>query len=493
MTDEPPGDTHDSIQLHQHTEKQTARWGTFWWILSAILHLAAVFCIIYFTPLRYFFFKKKDASEQFASLQGGRVLKIVEQMLVLNRRRIIEDIEKQRDILGEMTEILHRAHIRYVQDLVARKVKEPPEPLEKLGPPGPSAGVSLQRKNILELYEIARNIELTTFGTYRQMRTVELSRIQRVPLLESFAATQVAVPGHPDLVAEAFSQRIVNVTDGRMDALKDELSKARSEVAAMVAAGQRMLDMARGLIGDDAGATFGWANWDGAGLNMGEDARPRRLDDPFDGYSPPDPDAFEHDWGVGVGPVVHRDEVFPRQAGADLGDRKPTAGRKLMANAPEQGEWMTIDTWYIIGPFPNPNREKLDHKYPPETAVESGVDLDATYIGMGGRPVSWVFRKSIDIPIIPHRPNNYAIWYAYTEIYSDRDQERWCIFGSDDYGKAWMNGKLIYASGKTPHPWIPDRAYKKLEFKKGFNPVLFKLENAWGRTGYSMCIYMGGL
>ncbi|MFC1462084.1 sulfatase [Verrucomicrobiota bacterium] len=37
------------------------------------------------------------------------------------------------------------------------------------------------------------------------------------------------------------------------------------------------------------------------------------------------------------------------------------------------------------------------------------------------------------------------------------------------------------------------RAYKKVKFKKGYNPVLFKLENAWGRTGFSMCVFLGGL
>jgi hypothetical protein len=99
--------------------------------------------------------------------------------------------------------------------------------------------------------------------------------------------------------------------------------------------------------------------------------------------------------------------------------------------------------------------------------------------------------------VVPHVPDNYMIYYGYTEIYSDHEQDRWCIFGSDDYGKAWLMGanrdedELIYASGKTPHPWIPDRAYKKVRFRKGYNPILFKLENAWGRTGYSMCVYMG--
>jgi hypothetical protein len=103
----------------------------------------------------------------------------------------------------------------------------------------------------------------------------------------------------------------------------------------------------------------------------------------------------------------------------------------------------------------------------------------------------WQFRQSATVCIFPHQPMDDAIWYAYTQVYADKDQDRWCIFGSDDYGKVWMDDELIFASGKTPHPWIPDRGVKKVHFKKGFNSILFKLENAWGNTGYSMCIYMG--
>lgn len=218
----------------------------------------------------------------------------------------------------------------------------------------------------------------------------------------------------------------------------------------------------------------------------------RQRDEIFQGYSPPAPDAFQHAWGVGVGPVVHRNELYPNNAGADLGRVPPAPGRKLMRGG-IKANWMYVDTWYIIGPFPNPNRENLDKKFPPE----SGIDLDATYIGAGGRRLRWHFRQSYSVCIYPHLPDNYMIYYAYTQIHSDKDQDLWCIFGSDDYGKTWLLGnrrdedELIYASGKTPHPWIPDRAYKKVHFRKGANPILFKLENAWGRTGYSMCVYLG--
>jgi len=75
----------------------------------------------------------------------------------------------------------------------------------------------------------------------------------------------------------------------------------------------------------------------------------REHDDPFMGYSPPDPDAFAHDWGEGVGPIVHMNELFPQKTGADLGRKKPAPGNKLMGpeDASMQAEWMYIDAWTV--------------------------------------------------------------------------------------------------------------------------------------------------
>ena len=92
--------------------------------------------------------------------------------------------------------------------------------------------------------------------------------------------------------------------------------------------------------------------------------------------------------------------------------------------------------------------------------------------------------------IAPHIADKYAIWYAYTEVYADRDQDRWCIFGSDDYSKVWVNGTLEYTSGKQPQHWVPDRDYRKIRFRRGFNSVLVKLENGGGATGFSVCVFL---
>jgi hypothetical protein len=237
---------------------------------------------------------------------------------------------------------------------------------------------------------------------------------------------------------------------------------------------------------------------------MGDDAlyrtqalieRPPNL---FEGQTGFTPGAFEHEWGRGEGPITKKDLGLPIDLGIDLSKSMPLPGRKLMKKG-RGSEWMFINAWYVMGPFPNPGRQNLQKRFPPETSIDPeqgfvGIDLDTSYIGMGNAPVRWEFLATDRrVCFIPHRPADWAIWYAYTEIWSEVEQDRFCIFGSDDYGQCWIDAKLVFTSGVTPHPWVPDRAYAKVQFRRGFNPVLFKLENAWGRTGFSLCVYTGKL
>jgi hypothetical protein len=474
-----------------HARKPATGWSVFWTIVSVIFHASVVFSLVYFTPLREWFFKRPDPKVNLEHMSGARLQEIVSRMLASKTLEIASQIREQQEIAGELDSIRSNSYTHYAAEVrlqeKGQRNARGPEALASLGAPGPDTNWPLAGKNIPELYEIAEQVEITTHGLYRQFRVLELARIQRVSLQEAARATQVAIPEHPAINKTIFSEEVLNTTDGKLDALKAELAKVMEEIGLMISAGSRMLELAR--LVDERFVTIWGAG--GAGLGMGESGRPGRLGDPFNGYSAPDPDAFEHAWGVGVGPVVHMNEVYPKTFGANLGDRKPKHGRKLMAQADEEGEWLFIDTWYIIGP--NQNRQGIDKKYPPESSLDEGIDLDAVYIGGDGRPVKWKWMQAIDIPVIPFGPRDYAIWYAFTEIYAEKEQDRWCIFGSDDWGKTWLNGEVVYASGKTPHPWIPDRATKKIHFKKGYNRLLFKLENAWGRTGFSMCIYLGGL
>ncbi|MBM4038892.1 MAG: hypothetical protein FJ290_10290 [Planctomycetes bacterium] len=442
---------------------KAAEWGLFWWSLAVGLHLAVVAALVYFTPLREWFFAEAKPEDMTKTLQGDKVRRIVASMLEVHTRRLCKKIGEQKAVLADLEGYRDQRYERYAKE--AAKAGTAPEPLASLGPAGPDANVALDGKTIPELYDIARNIEQTTCGTYRQLRAVELARLQGIPLKEASDVTQIALPEHPPLRAAVFEQDIDRPGE-RLQALKDELTKAHSEINSMLSAALRMRDMAEGLVGADVGGIRVVSSGGGALYTGGDGGQ----------------------WGSSVGPPLLAHEFFPGGQESKLGpDFRPLPARKLMAREGTKTDWAYIDTWYIIGPFPNPDRAHLDKKFPPESAV----DLDATYLGKDGRPLRWQFKQFNQMMIAPPVTDRYAIWYGYTEVYADRPQERWVAFGSDDYSKAWLNGELVWASGKTPHRWIPDRGFRKLKFRQGVNPLLVKLENAGGTTGYSVIIYLG--
>jgi hypothetical protein len=448
------------------SEVRGVGWGVIWWCLAAALHVGAVLAIICVPTLRAWWASREDPTQRLAALEGERLRRIVDSLLAVHTRRIREKVAQQQEVVAKLQSARDQRYGRYVESTQQRGYSGPrADPIALLGPAGPPTAFSLAGKDIRGLYDAALVIEETTYGLYRQTRAVELARIQGIALLEASEATKVAVPPHVDINWNVLDEPIYSVTDGRLDGFKNELFKVHAEVGAMVAAALRMLDVALGLVGDEVGATivFGrGGQFEGAGSGR---------------------------WGSPVGPTLAPHEFFPGNTdGLFTEDFHPTAGRMLMddGTVSETG-WMYIDTWYIIGPFPNPERQYMDHKFPPESVI----DLDATYVGKDNLRLKWQFKQSPGLLVTPPLATNYAVWYAYTEIYSDADRDRFAAFGSDDYSKAWLNGEEVWTSGKTPHRWIPDRGFRTLHFKKGYNPLLVKWENAGGTTGMSVMMYLG--
>src|SRR5690606_2678665 len=52
--------------------------------------------------------------------------------------------------------------------------------------------------------------------------------------------------------------------------------------------------------------------------------------------------------------------------------QKLVYSRKLAATG-EKAEWVVLNAWYFIGPFPNPGRANIHTRFPPEISI----DLDA--------------------------------------------------------------------------------------------------------------------
>lgn len=443
-------------------EAKETSWGLFWWTVAAGLHIGAVIALIYFTPLREWFWAKSDKSA--ITVSGYRLQKIANELLKAHTEYVREQIEKQRDALYELDRVTRDRYDRYAKEAAQVNWQGPKAaPLDTLPPPGPNPDIPLADLDIIELYRAAQKIDQTVFGTYKRMRTVELARIQRLALDTAYETVTVTPPGeHPPVDMKVFRQAIT--TQERLKGVKDEVQTIRQEVARMVSYAQRKVDLAMRLQTDDLGVT----------ITMGAGGQ-------FVGGG-------GTAWGSDVGPSLSPDELFPPTTATKFNPEtlNPVPGRKLKPGE-RAADWMYLDTWYCIGPFPNPQRKYMDKKFPPESVI----DLDATYVGKHeGQPLKWEWLQSNRLMIAPIRPDNYAVWYFYTEIYSEEANDYLVAFGSDDYSRAWLNGEPVWTSGETPHHWIPDRGYRTLHLRPGYNTLLVKLENAGGTTGMSVMFFV---
>lgn len=160
--------------------------------------------------------------------------------------------------------------------------------------------------------------------------------------------------------------------------------------------------------------------------------------------------------------------------------------------------WGYINNWYVIGPFDNPNRANLTRKFAPESVV----DLDATYIGKGGKSIKWEFTQATatyqDNPwqpatakksmVLPKYSGEYEIWYAYTEIFMEEECDAWMAIGSDDRSDIWVNDFKIWTSSDVLKAWRIDEGFRRVHLRKGKNKILARVENGHWNFGWSICL-----
>ena len=176
----------------------------------------------------------------------------------------------------------------------------------------------------------------------------------------------------------------------------------------------------------------------------------------------------------------------PELPSLDYKKARKLAAQRVGTDGAPGAAWFFPDGWWIIGPFPNPNRTALSTSFPPEKLV----DLSAVYSGKDGRPVHWEYLQ-FPTPRVTRAQwleETPAIYYAYTEIVMDTDRDLWLATGSDDKGVLWVNGQLVWVSGDMLKGWIPNEGYRKIRFVAGTNRLLYRLENGWLRADFSVMI-----
>jgi hypothetical protein len=170
-------------------------------------------------------------------------------------------------------------------------------------------------------------------------------------------------------------------------------------------------------------------------------------------------------------------------------------GRKFTRSSDRRG-WLYIDTWYVIGPFQKPEGDRLsyDTRFPPETRV----DLDGQYPGkidpQSGRPVAlrWRFFQSNTLRITPPDEIDGSVYYAYTEVWFEEDEEVLVAVASDDAAKVWVNDLVVWEDAGLS-PWRLDEGFRKVLFRRGYNSVLVRIENGPVVCQFSLLLCPVGL
>lgn len=163
--------------------------------------------------------------------------------------------------------------------------------------------------------------------------------------------------------------------------------------------------------------------------------------------------------------------------------QKLVFSRKLTGSG-EKAEWVVLNAWYFIGPFPNPGRENIHTRFPPEISI----DLNALYIGDSNRLLKWQYIQFDHLPVIPPDFTDYAVYYAYTQVFSEQAQDVWLAIGSDDQSKLWVNDMLVWQSTDQERVWTLAQGYRKVHLRPGNNKFLFRLENGIERAAFSVAL-----
>jgi hypothetical protein len=161
-----------------------------------------------------------------------------------------------------------------------------------------------------------------------------------------------------------------------------------------------------------------------------------------------------------------------------------------------------VNSWYVIGPFAGKHGGGVfsNDRYPPE----QGVLLDAVYRGKDGRAVKWDYVDMAHYPLMPPVPAEDAVYYGYTELMIDAEQDLTIWVGADDDAQLWLNDRLVWAGGSFDKVWFFQRVYntantfvrdynlsegkRVVHFRKGRNKLLFKLSNGPTRLFFSLVL-----
>jgi aryl-phospho-beta-D-glucosidase BglC (GH1 family) len=124
-------------------------------------------------------------------------------------------------------------------------------------------------------------------------------------------------------------------------------------------------------------------------------------------------------------------------------DVSPVFARKVAADG-EKAEWMSIDSWWIIGPFSHPGRQNLEELYKPWIEVmDKGVGVHCGECGCYSKTPHDIFLAWFTdvIDILTSAGIGYALW-NFRGDFGIMDSNRTDIQYADWYGHK-LDSKLL--------------------------------------------------
>ncbi len=165
-----------------------------------------------------------------------------------------------------------------------------------------------------------------------------------------------------------------------------------------------------------------------------------------------------------------------------------------------------IQEWLVLGPFENTvksleevnagKKTAVDTVYPPEKDLDSLADkagIVKTYQGKNGRQVAWTkVNPQYVNPVYVHSkgyinllelfPEEWAVCFLLTRVYSKKDRNAILWLGSDDGCKIWVNEKEVFRFVGDRGAWHDQNA-ANIHLKQGWNTLVLKVEQFIGDWG----------
>lgn len=176
--------------------------------------------------------------------------------------------------------------------------------------------------------------------------------------------------------------------------------------------------------------------------------------------------------------------------------------------------WRFVPHWSLLAAVPSDPHRELDAPFLPEAVPAPAAVYEPQVAALGadydpprGGPMRWVERRAVFMPVAPpgqeyHPPTGTqhgkqtgdlgvhglesARWYAATTIAAPRAVELYAAVLANDYGKLWVNGRLVWVSGRRIKP----HALIRIPLRAGENELVLACQNTGQNSaiGLSVCV-----